>query len=201
MKRQRINIDEMSMKELFQLRTDIRKKMQERIQIEIPKMLRSLPPCITEVFGKTDLWNSDDKDLEWAKEQDLKVRPTGFDLLLFLSLGDLWVTTNFCTDLSDNIWRIEIEGNTQDGIGNWQWKGDRIEIKFKYLSGHSYYDILKLVRFSDSPWFLYKGIELYDRRIPEVTDKAKELYSKLLPFFTEEVLNFWKSNFDRILYE
>lgn len=196
-----MNIDELSMKELFQLRTDIRKKMQERIQSEIPKMLRSLPPCITENFGKTDLWTSDDKEQQWTKEQEFKVLPTTFELLLFLSLGDLWVTKNFCTYLSDNIWRIEIDGNTQDGIGNWQWKGDRIEIKFKYLSGHQYYDILKLVRFSDSPWFIYKGEETNNQRLYETPEKKKELYSKLLPLFTEEVLNFWKNNFDRILYE
>lgn len=190
----------MSMKDLFDLRISIREEMKNRIQTEIPKMLRSLPQCITDTFGDTELWTSYDSSFansanNWHRKQDFTYNYGHFELILFLSHGPLFVPIDPSdlfsrTKITDNVWRIEIKCNMDDGASYREGNGDKIVIKFIFSSKHNYYTILTLYRLTDSPWFTSY----------EDSKEHQELFVKLKLLFTDEVLDFWKSNFDRILY-
>jgi hypothetical protein len=188
-------IAEMNVQDIFNLRTAIRKEQCKRWDREITLMISTLPHFISSKFGIDEKWTSESISSQWERDQSFKNKPTWFELILFLVTNP----NNGFGDgkISDNIWRIEIKGNTEDGAEYYTPEGrkggDRTEIKFTYLKGNRYYDILTLYRLTESNWFT-------TYHPPSETNINEELYLQLTSLFTEKVLNFWKNSFNRIMY-
>jgi hypothetical protein len=193
----------MSVQDIFKLRTAIRNEQYKRWDKEITLMISTLPEEITSKFGIDDKWTSKSTSSQWEKDQSFKNFPTWFELTLFLAMDSKHGFGD--GKISDDIWRIEIKGNTEDGAKYYTPEkhnkglkgGDKIVIEFKYLRRHRYYNILTLYRLTESNWFTTH--HPLSEHTPE-TNINEELYAQLTSLFTEKVLDFWKNSFNRIMY-
>ena len=113
-----------------------------------------------------------------GREHEMYIYPTKFSQV-FIYTNNKW---------NDPQWRISIEGNFEEGASYSLGNGDLITIKFTYEKSYHSFDIVTMQKVTGSKWKILLTFPDDDRR---------EISSKIV---TDEVMNFWKDTFDKIMF-